>query len=224
MKILIIGSGVRAHELARELPEDVERSFMRQIKEEQELLAEYDAVFDLDYADPFMTPKAYNTYAGVLVLCGVKNSIMRQVDMSGLEIERIVGMNLLPTFISRKIKEMSFLNDASRKAGTDLVEKLGWQFIEVKDRVGMVTPRILFQIINEACWTLQEGTASIEDIDNAMRLGTNYPFGPFEWADRIGLEHILDTLHQLSWEDPARYRPCKLLEDKYLRGETFYRK
>jgi 3-hydroxybutyryl-CoA dehydrogenase len=215
---------VRAHELARELPAEVERNFLRQVKEEQEFLAEYDAVFDLDYYDDVMAPRAYDNYPGVLFLCGVKHSLLKQVETSSLQAERIIGMNLMPTFISRKLKEWCFINDESRKAGLRLAKSLGWEYIEVRDRVGMVTPRILFQIINEACLTLQDGTASVGDIDNAMKLGTNYPYGPLEWADKIGLDHIVNTLRSLAWDDPSRYRPCKLLEEMCYRGETFYPK
>jgi 3-hydroxybutyryl-CoA dehydrogenase len=56
------------------------------------------------------------------------------------------------------------------------MKKLDWKYIQVEDRVGMVTPRVIFMIINEACCTLQEGTASMKDIDTSMKLGTNYPF------------------------------------------------
>ena len=54
----------------------------------------------------------------------------------------------------------------------------------VQDRTGMVMPRILCMLINEAAFALMENIASPSDIDTAMKLGTNYPFGPVEWADR----------------------------------------
>jgi 3-hydroxybutyryl-CoA dehydrogenase len=93
----------------------------------------------------------------------------------------------------------------------------------VEDRVGMVTPRVIFMLINEACYTLQEGTASIKDIDTAMKLGTNYPYGPFEWADKIGINEIYETLIAI-YEDTKdeRYKICPLLKTKYLKEEKFY--
>ena len=77
-------------------------------------------------------------------------------------------------------------------------------------------------IINEACYTLQEGTASIPDIDLGMKLGTSFPYGPFEWADRIGLEDIYTTLEAV-YDDTKdeRYKICPLLKTKYLRDEIF---
>ena len=86
----------------------------------------------------------------------------------------------------------------------------------------MVTPRIIFMIINEACYTVQEGTATMDDIDRAMKLGTNYPYGPFEWADLIGVNDIYETLASI-YEDTKdeRYKICSLLKSKYLRNEHF---
>ena len=106
-----------------------------------------------------------------------------------------------------------------------IAKSMGVQYLPVEDRVGMVKPRVIFMIINEACYTLQEGTASIEDIDTSMKLGTNYPYGPFEWCDKIGITAVFETLAAL-YEDTKdeRYKICPLLKTKYLRNETFYRK
>jgi 3-hydroxybutyryl-CoA dehydrogenase len=105
-----------------------------------------------------------------------------------------------------------------------LMQAFGIDYLPVEDRVGMIKPRVIFMIINEACYTLQEGTASIEDIDMAMKLGTNYPFGPFEWCDRIGVTSVFETLAAM-YEDTKdeRYKICPLLKTKYLKGEKFYR-
>jgi 3-hydroxybutyryl-CoA dehydrogenase len=72
-------------------------------------------------------------------------------------------------------------------------------------------------IINEAYYTVQEGTASREDIDLAMKLGTNYPYGPFEWCQRIGIKYIFELLTAV-YEDTKdeRYRICPLLKKEYL--------
>ena len=81
----------------------------------------------------------------------------------------------------------------------------------------MVSPRVICMIINEAYFTFEEGTASREDIDLAMKLGTNYPFGPFEWADKIGLANVCKLLKAV-YEDTgdARYKLCPLLQEKNL--------
>jgi 3-hydroxybutyryl-CoA dehydrogenase len=74
-------------------------------------------------------------------------------------------------------------------------------------------------IINEAYYTLEEGTANRGDIDLAMKLGTNYPYGPFEWAQRIGIHHLvklLDALHQDTHDE--RYKVCNLLRNELKNG------
>ena len=73
-------------------------------------------------------------------------------------------------------------------------------------------------IINEAYYTAQEGTASREDIDMAMKLGTNYPYGPFEWSERIGINHIYELLEAI-YDDThdERYKICSLLKQEYLK-------
>jgi 3-hydroxybutyryl-CoA dehydrogenase len=82
----------------------------------------------------------------------------------------------------------------------------------------MVTPRIIAMIINEAYFTLQERTATRSDIDVSMKLGTNYPFGPFEWATKIGLKNVYNLLNAL-YNDTKdeRYKISPL-----LKKETFF--
>jgi 3-hydroxybutyryl-CoA dehydrogenase len=65
-------------------------------------------------------------------------------------------------------------------------------------------------IINEAYLSLEEGVSSKEEMNTAMRLGTNYPYGPFEWAEKIGMEHIARLLQALSRQQ-VRYAPAPLL-------------
>lgn len=77
---------------------------------------------------------------------------------------------------------------------------------EVKDIAGLVAPRILSTIINEAVFTFADGIAVVDDIDTAMRLGTNYPKGPLEWGKSIGPHEIIKVLNEMEKED-RRYKP-----------------
>jgi 3-hydroxybutyryl-CoA dehydrogenase len=77
--------------------------------------------------------------------------------------------------------------------------------------------RIISLIINEAYLVLQEGTSDRKDIDTAMKLGTNYPYGPIEWSERIGIDliyHILKSMFEEFGDD--RYRITPLLKETYL--------
>ena len=91
-------------------------------------------------------------------------------------------------------------------------KQLNLSFRIVPDVAGMISGRILAMIVNEAYYTLQEDVSTKEEIDTAMKLGTNYPFGPFEWSEQIGLENIYDLLNKLSRTD-SRYMPAKAMKE-----------
>ena len=80
----------------------------------------------------------------------------------------------------------------------------------VADEPGLVSARIIAMIINEAWFAVGDEVSSREEIDTAMKLGTNYPFGPFEWATAIGAGNILELLNKLTVTD-KRYQPAPLL-------------
>lgn len=83
-----------------------------------------------------------------------------------------------------------------------------------------VALRVISCIVNEAFLTLSEGVATAEDIDRAMKLGANYPKGPFEWADEIGVERILDTLDSLRAVHGDAYLASPLLRRRATDGST----
>ncbi len=101
----------------------------------------------------------------------------------------------------------------------------GPQRAEVKvrsDLAEVIVERIAVMVINEAAFTVFEGVASPKDIDTAMKLGTNWPKGPCEWANEMGIENVLSSLEKLYdiYLEP-RYRPCPLLRKMAMEGERF---
>ncbi|TMI92961.1 MAG: hypothetical protein E6H08_11285 [Bacteroidetes bacterium] len=78
------------------------------------------------------------------------------------------------------------------------------------DVKGFISPRVVSMIINEAYFALEENVSKKEEIDIAMKLGTNYPYGPFEWSKKIGLKNIAALLTELS-KTEKRYQPADLL-------------
>lgn len=91
-----------------------------------------------------------------------------------------------------------------------LLVKIGIETSSVSDIPGLIAPRILSTLINEAAYTLADGIASASDIDTAMKLGTNYPKGPVEWAIQIGLTEIIKVLSQMALTHP-QYAPHPML-------------
>lgn len=98
---------------------------------------------------------------------------------------------------------------AEKIIATAFSKKISW----VNDIPGFLTARVLAGIINEGYLALGEGVSSKEDIDTAMKLGTNYPYGPFEWAERIGINRIYSLLNHLSINHP-QYQPAPLLKQE----------
>lgn len=107
---------------------------------------------------------------------------------------------------------------------TEIAQKLGKTPVEVKESAGFVVNRILIPMINEAVGILAEGTASVEGIDTAMKLGANHPMGPLELGDLVGLDVCLAVMEVLFEETKdSKYRPHPLLR-KMVRGGKLGRK
>lgn len=108
----------------------------------------------------------------------------------------------------------------TKEAIIECSKSLGKTPVEVAEGPGFVVNRILIPMINEACFIYQEGLASVEDIDTAMKLGANHPMGPLALGDLIGLDIVLDVMEVLYTEtgDP-KYRPCTLLKRMVRAGK-----
>ena len=226
MKILIIGEERREQELRRRLSPDADIIAHDHLEKIEHAVQEFDVIFDLNLEDIPQNLSSYKNIKAstVLIASAVKASLAEMMAEYGKGFPgTLAGMNALPTFIDRPIAEISVFKESEKDKVDEAVQQLGWQHIIVDDRVGMVTPRIIFMIINEACYTVQEGTATMADIDAGMKLGTNYPFGPFEWADKIGIKNVYEVISAL-YEDTCdeRYKICPLLKKKYLAGAKFY--
>lgn len=180
----------------------------------------YDVIFDLDFDDSPEQIQAYHQMKDKLIIVGSVKIQLEELyaELGSNPLCTIIGMNTLPTFINRDVVECCAINQQDEKIATTFFGQLNLKSRYVKSRVGLVTPRIICMIINEAYYTVQEGTASKEDIDLGMKLGTAYPKGPFEWSQEIGLDHVYETLDAL-YQDTKdeRYKIASLLKTEYLK-------
>jgi 3-hydroxybutyryl-CoA dehydrogenase len=178
-----------------------------------------DLVFDFIIdEDPFEIDLYKNITHAAIFLNSTKISLTELSNLTQHSIQTpVFGFNGLPTFLNREILEVCLLKTEHKTRLKEICDQLQAEYLLVDDRVGMITPRVVCMIINEAYYTVQEGTASREDIDKAMKLGTNYPYGPFEWCERIGIRHVYELLEAL-YEDThdERYKICSLMRKEYL--------
>jgi 3-hydroxybutyryl-CoA dehydrogenase len=120
--------------------------------------------------------------------------------------ESFVRINAWPGFLQSATIEASALQQEQKREAENIFSLFNRKIEWLPDQPGFVTPRVISMIINEAFISLREGVSTKEDIDTAMKLGTNYPYGPFEWADKIGIQNIVSLLQKLS-KHHARYTP-----------------
>ncbi len=217
MKILVICSEQNIEEFKLKFNTGHECRFETDYDFEEDL-STFDCVFDFFIGDSPEQFEIFSVYEGLNLFVNAPKISLAELAYYQEELNcNLYGFNGLPTFLNRDILEVSTLNDKAQSGLADLCKKLNTDFEMVVDRVGMVTPRIIFMIINEAFYTLQEGTASKEAIDTGMKLGTNYPFGPFEWCKKIGINNVYEVLEAL-YDDTKeeRYKICPLLKKEYL--------
>jgi 3-hydroxybutyryl-CoA dehydrogenase len=229
MKIAAVAhAGLRMEIGSRTLPAGVEWIWADSVNAMCQCV-EADLYFDLDFV---MEPERIARLSTLLPKPIVINSVLHTLS----EIDRpFARINAWPGFLERPLCELAVAgeqeqpgaggqNDAGsiKQPGSgigNLFEKLNWTYRIVPDIPGLISPRILAMIINEAYHVLQAGVSTKEEIDVAMKLGTNYPLGPFEWSRKIGLSAIYSLLAALERTD-SRYQAAKALEEE-VRGLKF---
>ena len=140
--------------------------------------------------------------------------------------EKCIGMHFFNPVPKMKLLELVRGLETSEETIADCREagrRMGKEVVVVREAPGFITSRINAMIGNEAFYMLEEGVATAEDIDQALKLGLNHPMGPFELVDLVGLDvrlSILDYLHRSLGE---KYRPCPLLR-QYVKAGRLGRK
>lgn len=128
--------------------------------------------------------------------------------------ENCIRLNAWNGFLGRELLEIA-ASENNKAAAAGIMQQLGWKYIFVPDIRGMIAARSISMIINEAYYALGDKVSSKQEIDTAMKLGTNYPKGPFEWSEEIGLKNIYHLLKALSVEDD-RYIVAPFLEQELM--------
>jgi 3-hydroxybutyryl-CoA dehydrogenase len=140
--------------------------------------------------------------------------------------KKCVGMHFFNPVHKMKLLEIVRAletDDDTLAAVVEVGKRMRKEVVVIRESPGFITSRINAMIGNEAFYMLQEGVATAEDIDKALKLGLNHPMGPFELVDLVGLDtrlHILEYLHKSLGE---KFRPCPLLT-QYVKAGRLGRK
>jgi 3-hydroxybutyryl-CoA dehydrogenase len=221
--IAVIGAGIMGRGIAhaaalggyRTILEDQLPNALR--KAETEIRANLDQAVELGKVDAADADAAFSRleYAG-------------SVDEAAREADLVI--EAVPEELESKIEIFTMLDKICRPTDADTLaavvevgKRMRKEVVVIKEAPGFITSRINAMIGNEAFYMLQEGIASAQDIDKALKLGLNHPMGPFELVDLVGLDtrlHILEYLHKTLGE---KFRPCPLLA-QYVKAGRLGRK
>jgi 3-hydroxybutyryl-CoA dehydrogenase len=181
------------------------------VPEEMEVKLEIFTIFD-KFAKP-----------GAILASNTSSLSVTEMASITFRAEDCIGMhffNPVPKMKLLEIVRALETSEATLQTCVEVGRRMGKEVVVIRESPGFVTSRIDAMIGNEAFYMLQEGIASAEDIDKALKLGLNHPMGPFELADMVGLDvrlNILEYLHKTLGE---KYRPCPLLAQYVKAGRT----
>lgn len=166
--------------------------------EEAEADVYFDLVFDQEHTGAHLFVKGRPVFANAVVS-----------TTADIKYENYIRINGWPGFLDKPLIEIA-APASMELIAEEILDKMGWTYTLAPDEPGMIAARVVAMVINEAYYGLEDGISTREDMDTAMKLGTNYPYGPFEWATKIGLSQIYFLLKKLEQQDP-RYTPSALM-------------
>lgn len=205
MKIVVLGNENAKNELLAQCQND--SVHVIHIKEVAEFSnhPDTDAFFDLQF-------EMNTERIEVLKKFSAKPVFINAVPFTALETDvSFIRVNGWSTFLKKELIESACLNESLKSAAENIITALHKTIEWVPDVKGFISARVVSMIINEAYFALEEKVSTKKEIDTAMKLGTNYPYGPFEWSELIGLKNIYELLNEVSKTD-SRYTPAALLK------------
>jgi 3-hydroxybutyryl-CoA dehydrogenase len=197
MKIVVVATDEQWDELTKTRPENG----WQRVNDCKDFITTSDADAFFNLKDHSILPE----FASLAKPVFINSVIQTLADLQAPD--NILRINAWPGFLKRSAWEIT--GEVTEDIES-IFKKLDVKVSTVADEPGFIAARIIAMIINEAYFAVSDGVSSKKEIDTAMKLGTNYPYGPFEWAELIGKSNVLELLKKLSLTD-KRYLPAALL-------------
>lgn len=195
MNILFIGDEQQMEEIRLVKATDETIIFFEKTLPED--VSNYQVIFFLSKTFSFSEePKLIDKY---IIINDVTGTL--PLNSSSIKMARFNGW---PTFLNNPVWEVVSNYEEEFK---NIFKLLNREPLFVNDQPGLISARVISMIINEAFYALNEEVSTKDEIDLAMKNGTNYPYGPFEWGEKIGLKNVYDLLCKLSETDKS-YSPA----------------
>jgi 3-hydroxybutyryl-CoA dehydrogenase len=157
------------------------------------------------------TPERISLLKGLLPKTVIISSV---IDTLSETDPAFIRMNGWPTFLSSPVVEAAGQNKRGKEVAAAVFSLFAKTIQWLPDEPGFVTARVVSMIINEAYLALEEGVSTKEEINTAMKLGTAYPFGPFEWGGKIGLHNCVALLQKLAAEKPHYTPSTRMVQER----------
>lgn len=205
MRLVLISSQPVTNLFGKEFPfPGIDCTYRRELLSED--LHTADCIIDLTIEDNPGSIDQYRTTTIPILIGSVIYSLQESGIVPQLPIARF---NHWPTFINRNCIELA-VADNYVETFTQLFQTLNIPVFKTADEPGFISARTVSMIVNEAFLAREEAVSTEEEIDTAMKLGTSYPMGPFEWCTKIGIDRISRLLQKLA-EKENRYQPASSL-------------
>lgn len=209
MKIVVLANDVLKEEWLSSTRTNISIDWIKDFKEFADH-PEADAYIDFGFE---LNTTRVEILKGLLPKPVIVNSVINTLVEIYLPVIRV---NAWPTFLQRKIIEASCNDMKNRIIAEQFFSGFQKQVEWVPDVPGFISSRIVAMIINEAYFALEDGVSTKEEINTAMKLGMNYPRGPFEWSEKIGLKNVYELLTELN-KTNKRYEPAAQLKKEALK-------
>lgn len=204
MKLMIAATDELKAELSgNRQPEALSVTWVSRLSYDENIPFYIDLLFDKENN---IIEELFEKGAGAVII----NDVLHTPSVSH---PKLIRVNAWPGFLKNEVLEASGPETADKMAAAKIFAGFGKKTEWLPPSPGFVAPRVISMIINEAYLALEEGVSSKNEIDTAMKTGTNYPYGPFEWARKIGLKNIYQLLVRLT-DQNKQFQPAALLQQE----------